>query len=98
MKQSHFFVSVGLAAACFILSVTLVFFGVRNHGLQADVQRLQAQAQAQQEQINGGNVVSRIAPNLVREMVAMSADNPSIKAILSRHSFTPSGSTAPSNP
>ena len=98
MKQSHFFVSVGLAAACFILSVTLVFFGVRNHSLQADVQRLQAQVQTQQEQINGGNVVSRIAPNLVREMVAMSAENPSIKAILARRSFNPSGPTPPSNP
>src|SRR6187399_2593033 len=98
MKSSHFFVAVGLAASCFILSITLVFLGVRSHGLQADVQRLQAQVQTQQEQINGGSTVSRIAPALVREMVAMSADNPAMKALLGRHGFNPSGSTTPSNP
>ena len=96
MKPSHFFVAVGLAASCFILSVTLVFLGVRNNGLETDVRRLQAQVQTQQEQMSAGSTVARIAPNLVREMVAMSADNPSMKAILTRHN--PSGSTPPSNP
>jgi hypothetical protein len=98
MKPSHFFVAVGLAASCFILSVALVFFGVRNHGLQADVQRLQAQVRVQQEQIDGGTAVSRIAPNLVREIAAMSADNSSMKAILKKHGLDSSSSTTPSNP
>ena len=98
MRPSHFFVAVGLAASCFILCVTLVFLGVRNHGLQADVRRLQAEIQTQQQQIDGGNAVSRIAPNLVREMVAMSADNPSMRAILTRHGHNPSGPTTPRNP
>jgi hypothetical protein len=98
MRPSHFFVAVGLAASCFILSITLLFLGVRNHGFQADVQRLQAQVQTQQDQINGGSAVSRIAPNLVREMVAMSADSPPMKAILTKHGYNPGGSTTPSNP
>jgi|SoiMethySBSTD1v2_1073268.scaffolds.fasta_scaffold07130_5 hypothetical protein len=98
MKPSHFFVTVGLAAACFILSVTLIVIGLRYNGLQADVQRLQAEVQTQQQQIDGGSAVSRIAPNLVREIVAMSADNPAMKAILTKHGYNPGGSTTPSNP
>ena len=98
MKPSHFFVAVGLAAACFILSVTLIVMGLRYHGLQADVQRLQADVQTQQQQIDEGSAVSRIAPKLVREIFAMSADNPAMKAILARHGLDLSGSTPPSNP
>ena len=97
MKPSHFFVAAGLAASCFILSITLVFLGVRNHGLQADVRRLQAEVQTQQQQIDGGSAVSQIAPNLVRDMVAISADNPSMQAILSKLG-PPGSSTTPSNP
>jgi hypothetical protein len=98
MKSSHFFVAVGLAASCFILSVTLIFLGIRNHGLQDEVQRLQAQAQTQQEQIDGASaVVQRIGPNLLRDMDAMSPDDPPMKAILVKHGYKPSVSTAPPN-
>jgi len=99
MRQSHFFVAVGLAASCFILSITLVFFGVRNHGLQAEVQRLQTQVQTQQDQIDGGTaIVQRIGPNLLRDMAAMSTDDQAMKAILRKHGYNPSGSASPTNP
>jgi hypothetical protein len=89
MKSSHYYLSVGVAALCLILSITVIVLGNSNQKLQVELQNYQARLQAQQEQINAGNVISQqVGPNLLRDMATVSVDEPPMKELLGKHGYT----------
>ena len=89
MKPSQFHTSLALSAVCAALSLTLFILGNLTHGQQAGLQKLQAQYQAQQEQINAGIAISQqVGPNLLKDMASFT-DDAAIKAILAKHGYNP---------
>ena len=92
MKPSHYNISLALSVLCAILSLTLFIMGISARGLQSDLQKLQAQYQTQQEQINAGLTISQqVGPNLLKDMASVT-DDAGMKAVLSKHGYNP---TAP---
>ena len=89
MKPTHYYIAVALAALCLVLSLTLFFLGSSTRSQQADLQKLQAQYQTQQEQINAGLTISQqVGPNLLRDMASVT-DDAGMKAVLSKHGYNP---------
>ena len=89
MKPTHYYIAVALAALCLVLSLTLFILGSSTRRQQADLQKLQAQYQTQQEQINAGLTISQqVGPNLLRDMASVT-DDPGMKAVLSKHGYNP---------
>jgi hypothetical protein len=71
-----------------VLSIVVLALGNSNQTLQEEVQKQQQSLQAQQEQINEGNIISQqIGPNLLRDMATSSVKNEKMKALLSRHGY-----------
>lgn len=88
MKPSHFYISVAVAALCFLLSVTVILLGNSNQKLQNELQKQQAQLQAQQEEINRGNSMQQIGSNILRDMATVSIEDKEMKDLLSKHGYT----------
>lgn len=89
MKPSHYHTSLALSAGCAVLSLTLFAMGISTRGLQNDLQKLQAQYQTQQEQINAGVTISQqVGPSLLKDMASF-ADDAGMKAVLSKHGYNP---------
>lgn len=89
MKPTHYYISVALAALCVVLSLTLFILESSTRNRQAELQKLQAQYQTQQEQINAGITISQqVGPNLLRDMASVT-DDAGMKAVLSKHGYNP---------
>ena len=98
MKPTHYYIALALAALCLVLSLTLFFLGSSTRNQQADFQKLQAQYQTQQEQINVGITMSQqIGPNLLRDMASF-ADDAAMKAVLVKHGYNPNAAPKQGNP
>lgn len=80
MKPTQFYIGAALGAACLVLSIASVSMGQSN-------QRLQTEAQAQQLEINKGNMSQQIGTNLLREMAQSSVKNEKMKAVLAKNGF-----------
>lgn len=89
MRSSQFYISTALAAVCLILSIWIIAAGSSNQKLQTELSKQQQQLQAQQEQINAGNVISQqIGPNILRDMAMVSVEDDAMKQLLSKHGYT----------
>ena len=89
MKSNQYYISIGLASLCAVLSLALLILGATTHSLQLELQKMQVQYQSQQEQINAGVTISQqIIPSLFKDMGSIK-DNPGIKAILQKHGALP---------
>jgi hypothetical protein len=74
--------------ACVILCIVVLALGKSNQSLQLEVQKKQQDLQAQQEQINEGNIISQqIGPNLLRDMATVSVKNEKMKLLLGKHGY-----------
>ncbi|MDD5351171.1 MAG: hypothetical protein PHQ12_13250 [Chthoniobacteraceae bacterium] len=81
MKAPQFYIALALGTLCLILSITTIVLGKNNNNLQRLVQ-------AQQEEINRGNMSLQIRQNLLNDMAQMSLKNEKIKQILSNNGWT----------
>ncbi len=89
MKPIHFYISTAIGALCLILSFTLVILGSSTRSRQADLQKLQAQYQTQQEHINTGITIGQqVGPNLLKDMASVTGDA-GMKAVLVKHGYNP---------
>jgi predicted Holliday junction resolvase-like endonuclease len=96
MKPPQFIVAVILSFLPLILVINIIVMGQKN-------QTLQAQAQAQQEQINKGNMTQQVGVNLLKEIAAASVKDDALKEVLTKSGYsvtvnaspTPTSSTAP---
>ena len=74
-------------------NLTLFIMGISARGLQNDLQKLQAQYQTQQEQINAGVTISQqVGPSLLKDMASIT-DDAGMKAVLSKHGYNPTAPT-----
>ena|SRR5438067_2202829 len=97
MKPTQFYIVVALGAVCLILSIAVIALGQSN-------QRLQMEAQQQQEEINKGQISQQIGTNIVRDIAQLSLKNDKLKEVLTKNGFNvtvnptaPAGSPAPSS-
>ena len=81
MKVPQFYITVALGAICLVLSITSLLLSKSN-------QNLQAQFQAQQEEINKGELSLKVGQNLLRDMAELSVKNEKIAAVLKNNGFT----------
>lgn len=70
-----------LSGLTLILTLTLIFIGVTN---QSTAKVLQAE----QNEINRGQVSQQVGSNIVREMANLSVNNSRLKDLLTKHGFT----------
>ena len=57
---------------------------------QAELQKLQAQYQTQQDIITTGITIGQqIGPNVLKDMAAAAAEDPAMKAVLAKHGYNP---------
>lgn len=81
MKVPQFYITVALGAICLVLSITSLLLTKSN-------QNLQAQFQAQQEEINKGELSNKIGQNLLHDMAELSLKNDKIAAVLKANGYT----------
>jgi len=81
MKVPQFYITVALGVICLVLSITSLLLSKSN-------QNLQAQFQAQQEEINKGELSLKVGQNLLRDMAELSVKNEKIAAVLKNNGFT----------
>ena len=98
MKPSQYHTTIAISAVCLALSLALFILGNSTRNQQADFQKLQAQYQTQQEQINVGITMSQqIGPNLLRDMASFT-DDAAMKAVLVKHGYNPNAAPKQGNP
>ncbi len=96
MTSNQYYTAIGLSGLCAVLGVALLVLGGSARGLQADVQKLQTEYQAQQEQINAGVAISQqVVPTLFKDL-ASHPENTAIRALIEKHaSGTGAGKSQP---
>ncbi len=77
----QFYITVALASACLILSIAVIALGQSN-------QRLQVEAQNQQNEINRGNMSQQIGTNILKDMASVSVKNEKMKDVLAKNGYT----------
>lgn len=80
MKPAQYYILVALGALCLILSVFSVALAQSN-------QRLQAQLQSLQQEVQRGNVSQQIGNNVVNDLGSLATTNPKVKEFLAKHGF-----------
>jgi hypothetical protein len=81
MKVPQFYITVALGAICLLLSITSIM-------LTKSSQNLQTQFQAQQEEINKGDLGNRVGQNLLHDMAELSVKNTKIAEVLKANGYT----------
>jgi predicted Holliday junction resolvase-like endonuclease len=81
MKPPQFIVAVILSLVPLILVINLIFIGQKN-------QSLQAQLQAQQEEINKGSMTQQIGVNILKEIAAASVKDEKLKEVLNKNGYS----------
>jgi hypothetical protein len=93
MKPPQFIVAVILSLIPLILTINLIFMGQKN-------QSLEAQLQAQQEQVTNGSRIQQVGLNVLKDIAAASVKDDKLKDVLSKNGYSvsvnsPSPSPAP---
>ncbi|MDD4871814.1 MAG: hypothetical protein PHR77_14750 [Kiritimatiellae bacterium] len=83
MKDWEYNVTLILSIICLILAVWIIGVGRTN-------EKLQAKIQAQQVDIDRGNMSRQVGSRIIQDMIAVSASNHEIRAILETYGFVPS--------
>jgi predicted Holliday junction resolvase-like endonuclease len=81
MKPPQFIVTVVLSLVVLVLVINLIFMGQKNQALQAELQ-------AQQEDINKGSMSQQIGTNLLKEIAQASVTDEKLKEVLSKSGYT----------
>jgi predicted Holliday junction resolvase-like endonuclease len=81
MKPPQFIVAVILSLIPLILTINLIFMGQKN-------QSLEAQMQAQQEQINTGSRIQQVGMNVLKDIAAASVKDDKLKEVLSKNGYS----------
>ena len=89
MKPPQFITTVILSLIPLILVINLIFIGQKN-------QSLQAQLQAQQEEINKGSMTQQIGVNILKEIAAGSVKDDKLKEVLSKSGYSVTVNASPS--
>ena len=89
MSRLQFLITSILGLVCLLLSVIVIIYGRSN-------QKLQAQVQAQQVEINKGIQSQQIGANLVRDIAVAATKNEKLKDLLARNGFTLNANATPS--
>jgi predicted Holliday junction resolvase-like endonuclease len=94
MKPPQFIVAVILSLIPLILTINLIFMGQKN-------QSLEAQLQAQQEQINRGSQIQQVGMSVLKDIAAASVKDEKLKDVLAKNGYSvsvssPSPSASPS--
>lgn len=85
MKGAEYYISVCVAGLCVVFSALLFALAGSARSMQSDIQKLQAQYQMQQEQINSGVTLGQqVAPNIFKDLSAFPEDV-SIMALIAKH-------------
>ncbi len=82
MKDWEYNVTLVLSVGCLILAIWIIGAGRAN-------ERLQAQLQAQQLDIERGNVSRQIGNRIVQDMVSASSTNKAVQSVLEKYGFVP---------
>ena len=88
MKPPQFYATVALGAVCLVLSIAAIVLGQGN-------QRLQAQLQGAQDEINVATANVQQGQGLVRDMAQLSVKNDKIKQALARNGITVNVNASP---
>ena len=88
MKPPQFIVAVILSVIPLILVINLIVMGQKN-------QTLQAQMQAQQEQINKGSMIQQIGVNILKEIAAASVKDDKLKDVLTKNGYSVTVNASP---
>lgn len=89
MKPLQFYITVALAAVCLILSIAVIALGQSN-------QRLQTEAQNQQNDINRGTMSQQIGTKILQDMASVAVKNDKMKEVLAKNGYTVTVNPAPS--
>jgi NADH:ubiquinone oxidoreductase subunit 6 (subunit J) len=81
MQKWQYYVSLALSALALLLTIVLIVTGKTN-------QTIQKELQAQQVEINRGQVSQQIGTALLRDMAVASVSNNKLKDLLAKHGFT----------
>jgi signal transduction histidine kinase len=95
VNRWQFFLASLLGIACLGLTVAVIFSARTNQKIQADLQ-------AQQIEINKGTQSQQIGTNLLRDIAVVAGKNDKLKELLARNGFsltaTQTASPVPSTP
>ena len=91
MKAPQFFTVLGLSALALVLTIVLIVYGQGN-------QKLQAQLQAQQEDINRGSMSQQVGQNLLKDIAIGSQKSTVLKDVLTRNGYTVTASSPSPSP
>ena len=89
MSRWQFITTSLLGLLCLVLSIATIRSGKANQKLQADLQ-------AQQIEINKGTMSQQVGTNLVRDIAVAATKNTKLKDLLARNGFTLTENPAPS--
>ncbi|MEI6352005.1 MAG: hypothetical protein WCP06_12975 [Verrucomicrobiota bacterium] len=88
MKPPQFYIAVALGAVCLVLSIAAIALGQSN-------QRLQAQLQSQQDEINFATANVQQGQGMIRDMAQLSVKNDKIKQALARNGINVTVNASP---
>jgi len=77
----RYYITVALAVACMILTIAVIALGQSN-------QRLQVEAQNQQNEINNGNMIQQVGTKILEDMASVSVKNERLKEVLAKNGYT----------
>ena len=89
MNRWQFLTTAGLGIICVILSIAVIISGRAN-------QKLQAELQNQQVEINKGTMSQQVGTNLLRDIATAATKNDKLRDLLKRNGFTLTENPAPS--
>ena len=81
MKVPQFYITVALGAICLLLSIATIM-------LSKSGQSIQSKYQAQQEEINKGELSNKVGQSLLRDMAELSLKNKKIAEVLKANGYT----------
>jgi len=82
MKDWEYNVAMILSVVCLVMAIWVIGTGRSN-------EKLQAKLQAQQVEIDRGNVSRQVGNRIVQDMVAAGATNREMRAVLQKYGMTP---------
>ena len=82
MKDWEYNVTLVLSVSCLVLAIWIIGAGRAN-------ERLQSRHQAQQLDIERGNVSRQVGSRIVQDMMAVSATNSGMRLIMEKYGFDP---------
>lgn len=90
MNRWQFRLACLVSATCLVLALAVVWIGRSGN-------QLQAQLQAQQDEINRGVMSERVGGNILRDMATAAVGNARMRDLLARNGYSLTSGSAPQN-